>query len=235
MSTGFSCKIHPEATLIPPYFIGDNVFIGPGSVIAGANLVTHSHLAAHSYVGPVTALENCLLEGGVLFNLKHQVRLDQIEAHIVSTLEKSTTVVPLKDRMRALALWLRSRSCGPSSQSFVTFDGRTLPGDPAAGLANRVAWLPLVWQGKLPLYGVLPRTTEQLATLSADWQSVLRHAPIGVFSYADCQGCHSPDDPEEAVHAVYQATLPDSTLSAAMAKFTRSLNAATLTRPTPPP
>ena len=30
LSIGFSCRIHPEAELIPPYFVGDNVFIGPG-------------------------------------------------------------------------------------------------------------------------------------------------------------------------------------------------------------
>jgi hypothetical protein len=244
VSMGFSCKIHPDAQLIPPYFIGDNVFIGPGceigpyavigpgSVIVGANLVTHSHLSAHSFVGPVTALENGLLEGGVLFNLKHQARLDQIEPHLVSSLETLASVVPLKDRIRALWLSWHLGSRGASSTSFETFDGRTLPGDPAAGLSNRAAWLPLVWQGKLPLYGVLPRTQEQLETLTEDWQIVLRHAPIGVFSYADCQGCHTPDTPDEAIHAVYQATLPCNALNAAIAQFTRSLKARDLTSST---
>ena len=244
VSIGFSCKIHPEVTLTPPYFIGDNVFIGPGceigpyavigsgSVIAGANRVAHSHLAAHSFLGPVTALENCLLDSGVLFNLKHLERLDVIEPHLVSTLEKPTSSVPLKDRL--LALWLRLRlgSAGTSAKSFVTFDGRTLPGDPTAGLCNRAAWLPLVWQGKLPLYGVLPRTTEQLETLVEDWQIVIRHAPIGAFSYADCQDCHSPEDPEEAIHAVYQATLPPTALNAAMTRFTRTLKTSDLTQAT---
>jgi hypothetical protein len=119
--------------------------------------------------------------------------------------------------------------------SFVTFDGRTLPGDPKAGLCNRSAWLPLVWQGKLPLYGVLPRTTEQLESLNPDWQNLIRHAPVGVFSYADSQGCHSPLDPEEALHAVYQASLPPAALIPAIAGFTRKLKAAALTRATAPP
>jgi hypothetical protein len=199
-------------------------------VIAGANLVTHSHLSAHAFVGPVTALENCWLDSGILFNLKHQVRLDQIEPHLVSTLENPAFVVPLKDRLHALWLSFRLGSRNPAATSFETCDGRTLPGDPAAGLSNRAAWLPLVWQGRLPLFGVLPRTKEQLETLTEDWQNVLRHAPIGVFSYADSQGCHSPDDPDEAIHAVYQATLPCHTLNAAIAHFIRSLKATDPTR-----
>ncbi|MEI6655624.1 MAG: hypothetical protein WCP45_12715 [Verrucomicrobiota bacterium] len=241
VSIGYSCKIHPAATLIAPYFIGDNVFIGPGceigpyavigsgSMIAGANCVAHSHVAADSFLGPVTALDHCLLDHGILFNLKHQVRLDQIESHLVASLDKPACLVPLKDRLCAVLLYLRLGAPAASTRSFVTIDGRTLPGDPAAGLSNRAAWLPLVWQGKLPLYGVLPRTTEQLDGLVGDWRDVLRHAPIGVFSYADSQGCHTPADPEEAVHAVYQATLPAAALSAAIVHFTRSLKAADLT------
>jgi len=246
VSMGFSCKIHPEAQLIPPYFIGDNVFIGPGceigpyavigpgSVIVGANLVARSHLSAHSYVGPVTALEDCWVDSGILFNLKHQVRLDQIEPHLVSTMERLAPIVPIRDRIRAIWLSLRLGSTGAATTSFETFDGRTLPGDPAAGLSNRAAWLPLVWQGKLPLYGVLPRTKKQLESLSMDWQIVLRHAPIGVFSYADSQGCHTPDDPEEAIHAIYQSTLPCNALNDAIANFTRSLRPSDLTRSAQP-
>ena len=101
-----------------------------------------------------------------------------------------------------------------------------MPGDPHAGLSNRRAWLPLVWQGKLQLYGILPRTTEQFEMLNQDWQNLIRHAPIGVFTYADCQGCHSPDHPEEALHAVYQASLPPATLNSAIAQFSRTLPAA---------
>ena len=97
--------------------------------------------------------------------------------------------------------------------SFKTFNGLEMPGDPSAGIANRRAWLPLVWKGKLPLFGVLPRTEEQLEALDPDWKNLLRHAPVGVFSYADSQGQHSPSDPDEALHAVYQASMPPGALS----------------------
>lgn len=244
LSIGFLCRIHPEATLTPPYFIGDHVLIGPGceigpnavigqgSVISQANRIVDSHVAAHSFIGPVTGLERCWLDGGVLYSLKHQTRIEQIEPHLLGTLDHARTHVPLRDRLRALALYLRLAGTRSPGGSFETFDGRTLPGDPAAGLANRRAWLPLVWQGKLPLYGVLPRTAAQFEALTPDWQTAIRHSPVGVFSYADTQGSHSPADPEEALHAVYQASLPPAALGASLAAYTRGLRAADLT-PTP--
>lgn len=239
-SVGFSCRIHPDATLIPPYFIGDHVLIGPnceigpnavigtGSVISGANRVSDSHLSPHSFLGPVTALENCRLESGTLLNLKHQARIDDIEPHLLSSLEKSNNTVPFSDRLKALVLYWKLGAPGPSAKSFETFDGRTLPGDPDAGLTNRAAWLPLVWKGRIPLYGVLPRSQKQFDALSPDWQNVIRHTPVGVFSYADSQGVHSTSHSDEAGHAVYQASLPPETLIASLRKFTRNLKSADL-------
>lgn len=240
LSVGFSCRIHPEAELTPPYFIGDNVFIGPGckvgpyavvgqgSVLSGANMVSHSHLSANSFVGPVTALDYCRLENGVVHNLKHRATLDQLEPHLVSTLERTTPAVPLGDRIRAFLLHLRLGGSKTDGETFRTFDGRVLPGNPDAGLANRAAWLPLVWRGQLPLFGVLPRSEEQFKALDPDWRNVIRHAPIGVFSYADSQGCHHASDPEEALHAVYQASLPPETLTAAITRFVRGLKSSDL-------
>lgn len=235
ISIGFSCRIHPEARLIPPYFIGDHVFIGPGceigphavigegSVISGANRIVNSHLSAHSFLGPVTALENCWLERGLVFNRNHRVRLDDVEPHLVSSMERNALVVPMKDRLQAMFLYLRLGNQQTPEGSFKTIHGLTLPGDPSAGIENRKAWLPLVWQGKLPLFGVLPRSVEQLEVLDADWKSVLRHAPAGVFSYADTQGHHSPSDPDEALHAVYQASLPPDSLTGSIKQFLRTL------------
>jgi hypothetical protein len=235
LSIGFSCRIHPEAKLIPPYFIGDHVLIGPdceigpnavigqGSVISGSNKISNSHLSAHSFLGPMTALVNCLLESGVLFNLTHRARIGEIESHLVSSLEKNSLMVPWRDRLQALFLYLRLGGSRSEEKSFVTFDGTTLPGDPEAGLVNRTAWLPLVWKGKLSLYGVLPRSKEQLERLDQEWQNIIRHSPIGVFSYADSQGCHSPSDAEEAIHAVYQASLSSETCLPSIVEFVRKL------------
>ncbi|MBK1882426.1 hypothetical protein JIN85_08370 [Luteolibacter pohnpeiensis] len=238
---GSSCRIHPEAKLIPPYFIGDDVLIGPdceigpyavisqGALLAGANQITRSHVSPHSYLGPVTALEDCLLVGSTLFNRRNRARIDRIEAHIASDLSGTHPVVPLKDRLLALKLYLTSRSSqGSSPETFHTFDGLDLRGNPGHGLQVRRSWLPLVWKGKMQLFGVLPRSREQFESLSPDWQNIISHATVGVFSYADCQGCHSPDEPDEALHAVYQAALPPATLRSAIIDFTRNLKPADL-------
>jgi hypothetical protein len=240
MSIGFSCRIHPDAILCPPYFIGDHVFIGPGaeigpfavvgngSVISGANRVSHSHLSPHSFLGPVTSVENCRLENGVLFNLKHRVRLAELETHLLSNLKNNGPNVSLKDRLHAVFLYFKTEKSSLGNETFKTFDGRTLPGRPHAGLSNRRAWLRLVWQGKMSLYGILPRNAAQFDRLSAEWQNIIRHAPIGVFSYADTQGCHSPEHVEEAIHAVYQASLPPETFLGAIRHFVFHLKSADL-------
>ena len=235
LSVGSSCRIHPEAKLIPPYFIGDEVLIGPGcelgpfavigkgSLIAGANHITHSHLSPHSYLGPVTALINCLLESGALINLRNRARIDEIEPHLVSDLTLTRPIIPFRDRLFALKLYLLSKANVSEEETFTSFDGREFPSTPSPGLAARRSWLPLVWKGKLPLFGILPRSKEQYEELTPDWRQIIRHATVGVFSYADCLGCHSPEDPDEALHAVYQASLPPGTLRASMLDFIRRL------------
>lgn len=235
LNIGFQCRIHPDARLVPPYFIGDQVLIGPGceigpnavvgegSVVSQSNRIVDSHVAAYSYVGPVTGLERCWLEGEVLYNLKHRARIDRIEPHLIGTLEKTGPRVSLRDRLRALRLYLRLSGVPAPSGTFETFDGMKLPGSPDGGLACRRAWLPLVWQGRLPLFGVLPRTTAQLETLAPDWQNAVRHTPSGVFSYADTQGCHSPGDSDEALHAVYQSSLPPEALEPSLIAYIRHL------------
>ena len=85
------------------------------------------------------------------------------------------------------------------------------------------------------VYNASFRTRGPFETLDADWQNVIRHSRIGVFSYADSQGSHTPADPAEAIHAVYQASLPPETLIDAIACFTRNLTSADLSRATPLP
>jgi len=235
---GSNCRIHPSAQLEAPYFIGDDVLIGPdckigpyavigkGSLIAGANHITRAHVGPNSYLGPVTALEDCLLASGILLNLRNKARLDRMEPHLISDLSASPPATPLKERLIALSLYLRSS--GKTNQEFIHFDGQRLPSNGLTGLAGRRALLPLVWRGKLPLFGLLPRTPEQFDRLPSDWQNIIRHTPIGAFSYADCVGCHSPDNPEEPLHAVYQAALPPEALREAMATFIKTLNPADL-------
>lgn len=219
LCVGSACQIHPEATLHPPYFIGDHVLIGPGceigphavigngSLIAGASRIVRSHIAPSTYLGAVTGLEDCHLDGGILYNLRHQVRIGPLESHVSGSLtdKRTRTTPPLAERWLAWKLSGRLKSRGNPQDVLETHDGRKLPGGSIDQLSTRVSWLPQVWRGHMRLFGVLPRTSRQMEALSADWRNSIAQAPIGVFSYADCHGFHSPDDAQEAVHAVYQA------------------------------
>lgn len=236
ISIGQHCRIHPDAELIPPYFIGNQVAIGPGSkigpgavigsgcLLAGSNHITRSHLSAHTSLGPMTGLEDCLLDGNILYNLRLKARIAGLENHLADTLERRADPrrPGLGERLLALRLAFRHRGAtSPSSETFTTPDGLTLSS--VASLRDRLAWLPLVWQGKLRLFGVLPRTREQLDALPADWRDPIASAPPGVFSYADCHGCHSVAHPEEAIHAIYQASTPEAELTPVLRDFVRQL------------
>jgi hypothetical protein len=238
LAIGSSCKIHPDVILTPPYFIGDDVFVGPGceigphavigsgSLIAGANQIIRSHVAPHTFLGPVTGLEDCLLEGGVLFNRRHQARIDRLETHLSSSLQADARQAPPSWTERLLARRLAWRLRGawrPATGELATYDGKSLPGGDLATLSTRLTWLHLVWKGKMRLFGVLPRSRAQMESLPDDWRSAIEHAPTGVFSYADCHGAHSPEDPDEALHATYQAGVPEATLQPILKAFVLKL------------
>ncbi|MDB6076808.1 MAG: hypothetical protein JWO82_555 [Akkermansiaceae bacterium] len=238
LAIGSACKIHPNVKLVPPYFIGDDVFVGPGcevgphavigsgSLLAGANQVIRSQIAPHTFLGPVTGLEDCLLEGGVLFNRRHRARIDRLETHLSSSLQADArqTPPPLAERLLALRLAWRLRGARRTlSGETPTYEGKVLPGLQIDELATRLAWLRLVWKGEMRLFGVLPRSPAQMNALPDDWRSAIEHAPTGVFSYADCHGCHSPEDPDEALHATYQAGVPAATLLPILKAFVLKL------------
>jgi hypothetical protein len=60
----------------------------------------------------------------------------------------------------------------------------------------------------LRLTGVLPRGAKDWETLPPEAQSALKDAPVGVFALSDLYGCHSPEEPDEWMHAVFQAGAP---------------------------
>jgi hypothetical protein len=240
ISIGQHCRIHPETELIPPFFIGNHVAIGPGSrigpgavigsgsLLAGANHVTRSHITPHTALGPMTALEDCLLDGSILYNLRLEARVAGLETHLADSIQNTTRhhAPSPGERLLALRLALRYRkSIRRPAADFTAHDGTTLPA--ARNLRDRLAWLPLVWQGRLRLFGILPRTRDQLMALPDDWREPLEHAPMGVFSYADCHNCHSVDDPEEPIHAVYQAQSPEDDVLPVMRAFVRDLSFST--------
>ena len=225
---GRYCRIHPTAKLVPPYYLGNQVAIGPGaevgpyavvgegSIIAEGTLVQYSHIVARSYLGPQLSLRHSVLHGGIILNRSNCVRLGRLESFIAGAVDEDPGKPPFRERLEALGWWLRFRLkglCAPRSQGLVTLhNGLKVPAEAPVPLwYQRFPLLGEVIRGRMRLYGPLPRTAAQLESLDRQWQSILRDAPAGIISYADCMGCHHPDDPEEALHAVYQATHPDPT------------------------
>ncbi|MEM6910617.1 MAG: hypothetical protein AAF555_03455 [Verrucomicrobiota bacterium] len=238
LSIGRYCRIHPSTKIHHPIYLGDHVAIGPdceigpyttiaqGSMLAGDNHLSHAHVGPNTYLGPVTGLENAILDHGTVFNCTHQAKLDRIEDHVLGTFrETPTKKVRLGEKLEALKLWLLLRWRG--AQSSLATEG--LESTTHLSLARvpegealwheRLAWLPEVWRGKMHLFGVLPRSFEELDRLSHDWSGILRSAPVGVFSYADCHQCHRPGDDTEALHAVYQSTQPEELIQPVIRTF----------------
>ncbi len=227
LAIGRFCHIHPSVRIQMPVWIGNNVYIGEGSeigpnasighgcVLAGENVVVDSKISKHTFLGAKTEVNRCYLNGGLLLNLRHRGKVPKVDQFIADTWVRSPQKPGCIERGIALILWIAlkgrhlfDRSCG-ESRDFETFQGERIATYANAPLwKERLPWLLEVVRGNYFLFGVLPRNREQLSLLSEDWQDILSSAPVGVFSYADTHGCHSPDDEMEALHAVYQAAQP---------------------------
>lgn len=238
LTVGTRCRIHPETKINQPCFIGDyvliapgceigpNAVIGSGTVLAGENRVVNSHLSAHSFLGPHTQLDGALLDSGVIFDRRNRVRLDRLEAHLTHNLEEQPQNKPnFHERYLALRLMLKFGTKAGTSETFETHDGIILRGIPEGHLRQRLGWLSLVLRGRMRLFGILPRTRNQLAAIDPEQRSLIANAQIGVFSYADTQGCHSVADPEEILHAAYQAALPAGQLEGIIRSYLQTLKA----------
>jgi hypothetical protein len=223
LSIGRFCSIHPTATLHQPVFMGDYVQIGPGcsvgpyavlgegAVLAGPSHVEQSIIAPHTFLAGHTELKSCYLDGSRLFQLKHGIELPSIDSFIAGKLKvcPKSQKPPWKERLRALGLWVKTHLAHWNAkpilcQDFINHQGLRLRTYKGGNLLwARKDWLWHVVKGEMRLIGILPRTEQDLKQLSLDWQHILRDAPVGVMSYADC---HPSED--EALHAVYQATQP---------------------------
>jgi len=229
LALGRLCSVHPTAKITMPVWIGNNVYIGPGSevgphatigdgsILQGNNRVIRSKVSADTFLGANTELDRCYLDGGVLLNLRYRVvvPIDEVVAH--------TTARPLRpglcERAVAFVLWGYFRFFGGRSkrdgESFTTLQGLELArADTACPVWEaRLPWLLQTVRGKLHLFGVLPRSVEDIKELSDEWQDMIRAAQPGVFSYADTHGCHAPGNEVEAVHAVYEAAQDEAEIA----------------------
>ena len=241
LAIGRNCNIHPSAKLHMPVYIGNNVQIGEGCeigpyasvgsdcMLAGYNRVHHSKIEPRTFLGPQTELDTCYLSGGLLANLRHRALLPKVESFVADSWSRGVETAGISERALAVVMWgvlaLRTlflRRWG-KRRSLATFQGLILTTFVDAPLwRKRMPWLLEVARGRCRLIGVLPRTQQQFAALTEEWQEILAAAPVGVFSYADSHGCHDAEDEMEAVHAVFQATTEscaDQSLGAVCRRF----------------
>ena len=242
LAIGRNCNIHPTTKLHMPVYIGNNVqvaegaeigpyaSIGSNSMLAGYNRVYHSKIEPRTFLGKHTELNRCYLAGGLLANLRHRAKIAKVEGFVADGWSRDHSIVSIWERFAALIMWLTlairslfTHSAGKRS-TMATFQGMLIRTYSQAPLwKQRMPWLLEVVKGRCRLFGVLPRTQRQFSELSTDWQEILASAPVGVFSYADSHGCHSPDDDMESVHAVFQATRNDPELGKVCRRFAWNL------------
>ncbi|MDQ8206914.1 hypothetical protein QEH52_05300 [Coraliomargarita sp. SDUM461003] len=225
---GRSCEIASDAKLNPPFWLGNHVSIGPGSVIgpgavvedgcivAGMSRLERAHLAAHTYLGPETDLVDSIIHRNNLLNMRHGAYVRGLEGFVASSLQSSggkphqQKHASIRDRLRALRLLWRWRNHSKAEGHFQGVDGKQWPCLNSRSIEDRGPWLGLVMKGKLALFGITPREASTLDELPEEWQSILRKAPLGAFSYADVMGAHEPGDMDEALHCVYHATTDEA-------------------------
>lgn len=223
LAVGRGCQIHPSARFHAPYWIGNHVSIGPhcvigpdavvgdGALVGEGAHIERAHLGEGTYLSPETDLIDAVREGATLLNLKHRARIDRLEDFLAGIAAKQIRPPEssLSERLLAFRLWWHWRGvdAGSSSSgdSFAGLDGRTWKLPHGTLPQRRRPLLKAVWQGRLPLFGPLPRAPEDLQDLPEEWASILRAAAPGALGYADVMDA-SPGTFEEALHSIYMLT-----------------------------
>jgi hypothetical protein len=228
---GAHARIHPSARLTPPFWIGrrvrigPNCEIGPNALIAeGAILdrnvsVAQASVQAHTYLGCNTRLCHSAADGNVLLDFRRSCRVEISERFIMGPVSDDPQP-GFFSRLLALLCWLILSPLSLFWPKNATEDltvrcrnGETisLPVHRRGPLfLRRVSWLKHIAAGRMFWIGVLPRRMEDLAQVPEETGRALQNAPTGMFSLADVHGCHDTADPEEWIHAAYQASAAGS-------------------------
>jgi hypothetical protein len=74
---------------------------------------------------------------------------------------------------------------------------------------RRWPWLWQIALGNFSWIGILPRGGDDWKCVPDEVLHQIRSSHFGIFSLADLHGCHDPADPEEFIHAIYQALQAD--------------------------
>ena len=219
----------PGIKLVPPYWIGAGTLIesgctigpgalvGPGCVLSSDVHLQHALVAGGTFVGAHLDVHNKLLLGATLLDPMSGGRADLTDDFIAAAMQQQPQSTPMRERAWALLLWLPAQllalGAGEAISREVLLPGggtlRLSTGSRGSLLARRARWLGAVVAGRLRLVGILPRS-EIAPQVPEETRTLLAHTPPGVFSLADLHGSHTPEEPDELAHALYQAALPQN-------------------------
>jgi len=229
---GPHASVHPSAELRAPFWIGPNAkigercHVGPNAVIGqdsilGNNVeVEEACVLPNTCLGHNTRLSRALGDGGALVDWARGCRVDIGERFIMRAVVSRHHGPGLLERAAAfVTFWLLApfvRLCnraGWTSREVVTQSGaairlRTGLGGPL--WARRWPWLWQIARGNFSWIGILPRVAEDWKSFPDEVLHQIRSCDFGMFSLADLHGCHDPADPEESIHAIYQALQADA-------------------------
>jgi hypothetical protein len=161
-----------------------------------------------------------ILQGGFLIDLERGVGVEVLDEFVAGSLRADEARPAWWERLLAgllapvlggLAGWI-NRSKPPIKTEVVLGRSRqiTLTTYRVGCLGlRRALWLREVAAGNMRLVGVLPRTTQHWEALPDEIRSLLQEAPVGICALSDLYDCHSPDQPDEWTHAIFQVGSPD--------------------------
>ena len=224
---GRGCRLGPHA------FIGQGVFLDEDVEVAEAVV------CADTYVGSHTTLKHMAAQGGLLMDFERGVGVEIVDDFVLSKIGTTNTGPSWGERIIASLVavpleWLARRANGGKPPVFSTVmlsQSRRLDlatYESGALCLRRSPWLRHVAAGHLRLTGVLPRGEKAWECLQPEARSALKDAAVGVFALSDLYDCHSPEQPDEWMHALFQAD-PSSGAGQRLAK--KSLLKIALTSP----
>lgn len=227
-------RVHPRATLRPPFWIGarteigadcrvgPHAVVGEGSVLDTDAEIENAVALPGTYLGRHTRLHEAIAQGGIMIDVGRGCRVDISESFILGRVAEHPHRTSAAGKAAALGLWVLLAPLAKlwpgqewAQKEIMNHQGLNLTleiGSRGPLLLRRWPWLRQIALGNFCWFGILPRGHQEWAYLPPETAERLRSKPPGVFSWADLQGCHNASSPDEWLHAAYQGLQPDATV-----------------------
>jgi len=224
-------RVHPQAILTPPCWIGaraeigadcrigPNALIGAGSVLDRDVEVCDAVVMPDTYLGQNTRLNRSIAQGGILVDVGRACRVDIRENFIMAPVSSRSQSASVLERTTALAAWLLVAPFAllwprQKWESINTIDNkgdavRLATGSCGPLIVRRWPWIRQIFSGNMRWFGILPREESGWEALPPETAERLKSSPHGILSWADLHGCHDAAAADEWIHAAYQVLQGD--------------------------